>query len=178
MTRSRFLFFLASTAIVLPILAGSLLGAAVDDQPAEDSLYKYLSVFTDSLGLVHQAYVEETDVDTLMAAALDGVTDGLDPMAVYVPSDAVSDYLQARQVGASRSGVVLMRERGMVYVMAVLPDSPAEAAGLGRVTSWRRSRGRRPGSCPCGRSRRSWPATRGPRSTSTWCAMPRPGTRT
>jgi len=130
MTRSRFLFFLASTAIVLPILAGSLLGAAVDDEPGEDSLYKYLSVFTDSLGLVHQAYVEETDVDTLMAAALDGVTDGLDPMAVYVPSDAVSDYLEARTVGTSRSGLVLMRERGMVYVMAVLRDSPAEAAGL------------------------------------------------
>jgi len=130
MTRSRFLFFLASTAIVLPILAGSLLGAAVDDEPGEDSFYKYLSVFTDSLGLVQQAYVEETDVDTLMAAALDGVTDGLDPTAVYVPADAVSDYLAARDVGTSRSGLVLMRERGMVYVMAVLPDSPAEAAGL------------------------------------------------
>lgn len=130
MTRSRFLFFLVSTAIVLPILAGSLLGAAVDDEPGDDSLYKYLSVFTDSLGLVHQAYVEETDVDKLMAAALDGVTDGLDPMAVYVPADAVAGYLNARTIGAARSGLVLMRERGMVYVLTVLAGSPAEEAGL------------------------------------------------
>lgn len=133
MNRSRFLFFLLSTALVLPLLAGSLFGAAADEEEAgADSLYKYLAVFTDTLGLVNRAYVEETDVDALMAAALDGVTDALDPMAVYVPADAVEGYLAARAVGPSHSGMVLLRERGMIYVLSVLPDSPAEAAGVER----------------------------------------------
>lgn len=131
MTRSRFLFFLLSTALVLPLLAGSLFGASSDEaDPGEDSLYKYLSVFTDALGLVEQAYVEETDVDGLMAAALDGVTDALDPMAVYVPEDAITEYLAARTVGSSYSGLTLLRERGMIYVLTVQPGSPAEEAGL------------------------------------------------
>jgi len=133
MNRSRFLFFLLSTALVLPLLAGSLFGAAADeDEAGADSLYKYLAVFTDTLGLVNRAYVEETDVDALMAAALDGVTDALDPMAVYVPPDAVESYLAVRSVGPSHSGLVLLRDHGMVYVLSVLPDSPAEEAGVER----------------------------------------------
>ncbi|MGD2113959.1 MAG: PDZ domain-containing protein, partial [Acidobacteriota bacterium] len=131
MTRSRFAFFLLSTAVVLPLLAGSLFGAATGDgEPGEDSLYKYLSVFTDSLGLVNQAYVEETEIDTLMAAALDGITDALDPMAVYVPEAAVPGYLQARDVGPAHSGLTLLRERGMIYVLTVQPASPADEAGI------------------------------------------------
>ncbi len=132
MTKSRFFFFLASTLLVLPILAGSLLGAAVEDDaaPGGDSLYKFLSVFTEALSLVDQTYVEETDQDTLMSAALDGVTDALDPLAVYVPEAAVSGYVAARSVGNAHSGLFLVRERGMVYVLAVRAGSPAERAGV------------------------------------------------
>lgn len=132
MTKSRFFFFLASTLLVLPILAGSLLGAAVEDDaaPGGDSLYKFLSVFTEALSLVDQTYVEETDQETLMSAALDGVTDALDPLAVYVPEAAVSRYVETRSVGNTHSGLFLVRERGMVYVLAVRPGSPAERAGV------------------------------------------------
>ena len=132
MTRSRFLFFLASSLLVLPILAGSILGAAVEEPvaPGGDSLYKFLSVFTETLGLVDQTYVEETDRDTLMAAALDGVTDALDPLAVYVPEAAVPGYLQARAVGTAHSGLYLLRERGMIYVLAAREGSPADRAGI------------------------------------------------
>lgn len=132
MTKSRFLFFLASTLLVLPILAGSILGAAAEERPVPggDSLYKYLSVFTETLGLVGQTYVEESDRDALMAAALDGVTDALDPLAVYVPEEGVSTYLQARAVGSGHSGLFLLRERGMIYVLAVREGSPAAEAGI------------------------------------------------
>jgi carboxyl-terminal processing protease len=132
MTKSRFLFFIASTLLVLPILAGSLLGATVEEPTTRggDSLYKFLSVFTETLSLVDQTYVEETDQDTLMAAALDGVTDALDPLAVYVPSGAVAGYLEARSVGVAHSGLYLLRDRGMVYVLAVRAGSPGEQAGV------------------------------------------------
>jgi carboxyl-terminal processing protease len=132
MTKSRFLFFLASSFLVLPILAGSIVGAAVEEPalPGGDSLYKYLSVFTETLGLVDQTYVEESDQDALMGAALDGVTDALDPLAVYVPEAAVAGYLQARAVGSGHSGLFLLRERGMVYVLAVRDGSPGEEAGI------------------------------------------------
>jgi carboxyl-terminal processing protease len=130
MNRSRFYFFLVSSAVALPLLAGSLFAAASSETSEGDSLYKYLSVFTEALGLVDQTYVEETDLDVLMSSALDGATDALGPMAVYVPAGAVERYEATRRVGTDRSGLFLLHDRGMLYAVAVQPGSPAETAGL------------------------------------------------
>ncbi len=90
--RSRVVFLLVSAALVLPILAGTLLRAAEkhDAAPKEDSFYKYLSVFSEVLGLVRQSYVDEPDMGALMSGALDGATDALDPFSLYVPADRVT----------------------------------------------------------------------------------------
>lgn len=134
MTRGRFAFFALSTLVVLPILAGSLLGAAQGNEQnkGEDSLYKYLSVFTEALSLVRQAYVEESDTNALFVGALDGVTDALDPFSVYVPAAAVAGYEEARRIGHSRSGLTVVRERGLDYVLQTEPGSPAHQAGVER----------------------------------------------
>lgn len=131
MSRSRVIFFLVSFVLVLPILAGTLLGAAERSEPSdEDSFYKYLSVFTEVLGLVRQAYVDQPEMDTLIAGALDGTTDALDPFSIYVPARHIDAYLEARTVGLRNSGLVLLREHGIVYVVAAEKGSPAEAAGI------------------------------------------------
>ena len=59
MSRSRIIFFTVSFLLTFPMLAGTLLRAASRNQsPEDDSLYKYLSVFTEVLGLVRQSYVD------------------------------------------------------------------------------------------------------------------------
>lgn len=131
MSRSRILFFVLSVLIVLPVLAGTLLRAAEQSQsPDEDSFYKYLAVFSETLGLVRQAYVDEPDMDTLMAGALDGTTDALDPFSLYVPASHVSGYQEARAVGLRHSGLTLLKERGIAYVVSVEQGSPAGQAGV------------------------------------------------
>lgn len=131
MSRSRIVFFLVSCMLVLPMLAGTLLRAADrTETPDEDSFYKYLSVFTEVLGLVRQAYVDQPDMDTLIAGALDGTTDALDPFSMYVPAGEVESYLQARNVGIRHSGLILLKESGIVYVVAAEKGSPAELAGV------------------------------------------------
>lgn len=132
MSRSRILFFFLSALIVFPLLAATLLRAADIDpaQPEEDSLYKYLAVFSETLGLVRQAYVDEPDMNTLMSGALDGTTDALDPFSVYVPAVEVPGFLQAETVGKRYSGLTLLKERGIAFVVAVEKGSPGEAAGV------------------------------------------------
>lgn len=130
MSRSRIVFFLLSALLVFPMLAGTLLRAADKQQtPDEDSFYKYLAVFSEALGLVRQTYVDEPDMDVLMSGALDGTTDALDPFSIYVPASQVGGYLQARAVGLRHSGLTLLKERGIAYVVAVEKGSPAEMAG-------------------------------------------------
>jgi carboxyl-terminal processing protease len=131
MSRSRVIFFLVSILLVLPILGDTLLRAAERGEPNdEDSFYKYLSVFTEVLGLVRQAYVDQPEMDTLIAGALDGTTDALDPFSIYVPAREVEGYLEARALGLRNSGLVVLKEHGILYVVATEKGSPAEAAGI------------------------------------------------
>jgi carboxyl-terminal processing protease len=130
MNRSRLLFLLISGILVLTILSGTLLGAPTGAAEGEDSLYKYLSVFTEVLRLVRQAYVDETDLDALMNGALDGTPDALDPFSMYVPEDSVNGYLAARQLGVTRSGLRVAKERGVAYLVAVQEKGPAAGLGL------------------------------------------------
>lgn len=131
MSRSRIVFFLVSSMLVLPMLADTLLRAADRaEKPDEDSFYKYLSVFTEVLGLVRQAYVDSPEMDVLMSGALDGTTDALDPFSLYVPPDQVETYLAARAVSRRQSGLILLKEHGIVYVVATEKGSPAELAGV------------------------------------------------
>ncbi len=130
--RSRVLFLLISAALVLPILAGTLLRAAEPREapPKDDSFYKYLSVFSEVLGLVRQSYVDEPDMGALMTGALDGATDALDPFSLYVPANQVSAFEEAENVGSRRSGLILLKEHGVAYVVAVEKGSPGAGAGL------------------------------------------------
>ena len=130
MSRSRIFFFLLSALVVFPLLAATLVRAADTSQakPEDDSFYKYLAVFSETLGLVRQAYVDEPDMNTLMSAALDGTTDALDPFSLYVPASALSSYSEASSVGQRHSGVTLLKERGIAFVVAVEKGSPAAEA--------------------------------------------------
>jgi carboxyl-terminal processing protease len=146
MSRSRIFFFVFSVLLVLPVLAGTLLRAADKQQtPEDDSFYKYLAVFSEALGLVRQAYVDDPDMDLLMSGALDGTTDALDPFSIYVPAEHVVGYMEARSVGRRHSGLTLLKERGIAYVVAVEQGSPASEAGVkaGDIVSEMNSRSTR-----------------------------------
>lgn len=140
MSRSRVLFFILSSALVVPLLMGTLVlaaerhgngnGNAPGDTRGDDSLYKYLSVFSEVVGLINQAYVDEPRTDLLMNGALDGVTDALDRFSLFVPAAEVPGYLKAHEIGNHLSGILLRKERGTVLVAAVEKGSPAEKAGI------------------------------------------------
>jgi carboxyl-terminal processing protease len=131
MSRSRIVFFIVSFLLTFPMLAGTLLRAASREQsPEDDSLYKYLSVFTEVLGLVRQSYVDPPNMDELMAGALDGSTDALDPFSIYVPAAEVDRYVEARQTAWRQSGLTLLKEHGIAYVVAVEKDSPSGKADV------------------------------------------------
>jgi carboxyl-terminal processing protease len=130
-TGSRVLFLIASAIVVVPLLTGGLVGARTRADDGDD-FYEYLSVFTDVLSLVRKVYVERVDGRTLLSGALDGASDALDPFSVYVPSEEVEAYRAAQRVGRAHSGMEVVKERGVAFVLAVEPESPAARAGVER----------------------------------------------
>lgn len=132
MSRSRIVFLIVSLCLVVPMIAATFVYAADRGKPDEkgDSLFKYIGVFTEVLNLVRQTYVDETDMNSLMASALDGTTEALDAFSQYIPAPAVSRYLEVQKVGSSRSGLHLVKDNGIVYVVAIDADGPAKKAGV------------------------------------------------
>jgi carboxyl-terminal processing protease len=152
MNRSRLLFLVFSSLLVLPMLMALVVAAdpgtgrradwrkgargphgeraASTEEDTFDTYLKYLKVFSEVLGLIRDTYVDEPNTDALMAGALEGVTDAMDPFSVYVPGPAVPGYVKALAAGKSLSGLALLKERGATRVMSVEKGSPADAAGL------------------------------------------------
>jgi len=152
MNRSRLLFIVSSSLLVLPMLMALVVAAdpgtgrradwrkgargphgervESTEEDTFDTYLKYLKVFSEVLGLIRDTYVDEPNTDALMAGALEGVTDAMDPFSVYVPAKAVPGYVKALATGKSLSGLALLKERGATLVMSVEKGSPADAAGL------------------------------------------------
>ncbi|MCP4658389.1 MAG: hypothetical protein GY856_23490 [bacterium] len=134
MTRSRLVFVFLSLSTVILLISGSMLAVAASrqDDDGSDSFYKYLAVFTEVLGLVQRAYVDETEPDSLITGAFEGVVDALDPFSLYVPADKVEAFEASRTVGVARSGLLVLKERGVTFAVAVEEGSPAAEAGIER----------------------------------------------
>lgn len=128
--RPRRRFLALSLLVLAPLVTGVLwsAGESGDKEPDPDSLYRYLAIFSETLNLVRQTYVEPTDMGTLLAGAMEGSTDALDPFSIYLPS-AVTEAQEADLVpGARHSGLVVLKDRGVAYVAGVEEGSPAVAA--------------------------------------------------
>ncbi|MEM8996486.1 MAG: S41 family peptidase [Acidobacteriota bacterium] len=130
LSRGRLLFITCSLLTVALLVSGTMLASSQQESSDGDSPYKYLAVFMEVFGLVNKAYVDEPEVDQLMNGAFEGVFDALDPFSVYVPAGAMDNYREASAVGAGRSGMVVLKEQGVAYVMALAEGSPAAKAGL------------------------------------------------
>ena len=131
MTRGRLVFICFSLTTVLLVASATMLAANNRQQDdGEDSLYKYLSVFTDVFNLVNKAYVDELDPEALMAGAFEGAADALDPFSLYVPAEQADRYQETLEIGRQRSGILVLKERGVAYAVAVEEGSPAALAGI------------------------------------------------
>ena len=134
MNRSRSLFLSLSLAVLLPLASGvlwSAVGSTARDE-GSDSLYKYLSIFSEVFGLVRSSYVEPADADALLAGALDGVTDALDPFSSLVPAGELGEYERTQRLAFAHSGLTIAKDHGIAFVVAVEDGSPGAAAGLER----------------------------------------------
>ena len=128
--RSRRRFLALSLIVLMPLVVGVLwsAGETGTKEPDPDSLYRYLAIFSETLNLVRQAYVEPTDISTLLAGAMEGSTDALDPFSIYLPPNVPAAGESDLVPGVRHAGLVVLKDRGVAYVAGVEEGSPAVAA--------------------------------------------------
>jgi carboxyl-terminal processing protease len=95
-----------------------------------DPATRALSIFSEVFSLTRSNYVEPTDSKTLLEGAYDGMSDALDPFSYYVPASSMAAYKAQLAAGAASPGIVFARRGGYPFVVAPLPGSPAEKAGV------------------------------------------------
>ena len=123
--RSRVLFVVVSVCAL-----ASLRAVTGPEGSGRDPATQALSIFSEVFSLTRANYVEPTEPKALLEGAYDGMSDALDPFSYYVPASSMAAYKAQQSAGAAGTGIVFARRAGYPYVVAPLPGSSAEKAGV------------------------------------------------
>src|ERR1700740_3425056 len=117
---------IASVAVVCYAGIGHVLGRTPDDKA-----YKSLTVYGEVLQKIQSDYVDEPNMRLVTAGSLHGLLESLDAQSGYLTPREYTEYKQkAQSAGTGETGLNLSKRFGYIIVISVLPESPAEKAGL------------------------------------------------
>jgi carboxyl-terminal processing protease len=123
---ARIGILVASAAIFCYAGIGHVLGRTNDDKA-----YKSLTVYGEVLQKIQSDYVDEPNTRLVTAGSLHGLLESLDAQSSYLTPREYTEYKQkAQSAGTGETGLNLSKRFGYVIVVSVLPESPAEKAGL------------------------------------------------
>lgn len=128
MSRSiKTLIVCASVFIFSYAAVGYVLGKADDD----DKAYRSLGVYGEVLQRIQDDYVDTPNLSVVTAGALHGLLESLDPYSSYLSPREFADYKEKQKNTAHADiGAILTKRFGYIAVVSVLPESPADKAGI------------------------------------------------
>ena len=116
-----------SFAVLLFVVVGSLGGVHAS---SNDGSYRQLEVYSEVLSRVQSEYVEEPNIPKVTDGALHGLLESLDSNSSYMSAEAYKAYKSHKNDSKAGIGAVISKRFGYAAVVAVLPGSPAEKAGI------------------------------------------------
>jgi len=116
-----------SFAVLLFVVVGSLGGVHAS---SNDGSYRQLEVYSEVLSRVQSEYVEEPNIPKVTDGALHGLLESLDSNSSYMSAEAYKAYRAHKTDSKAGIGAVVSKRFGYAAVVAVLPGSPAEKAGI------------------------------------------------
>ncbi len=116
-----------SFAVLLFVVVGSMGGVHAS---SSDGSYRQLQVYSEVLSRVRSEYVEEPNIPKVTDGALHGLLESLDSNSSYLSADAYKAFKAHKAEGKADIGAVISKRFGYAAVVAVLPGSPAEKAGI------------------------------------------------
>jgi carboxyl-terminal processing protease len=123
---ARFAILAVSILVVCWVGIGNVIG-----RTANDKAYKSLQVYSEVLQKIQQDYVDEPNMHLVTAGSLHGLLESLDPESSYLTPREFTEYKEkSANPGTGESGLNLSKRSGYIVVISVLPDSPADKAGI------------------------------------------------
>ena len=116
-----------SFAILSFVVVGSLGGVRAS---SNDGSYRQLQVYSEVLSRVQSEYVEDPNIPKVTDGALHGLLESLDSNSSYMTAEAYKAYKTHKTESKGGIGAVISKRYGYAAVVAVLPGSPTEKAGI------------------------------------------------
>jgi carboxyl-terminal processing protease len=125
-TKIKVTILLASAGVLLFSLVGSLTGV----RASNDGAYKQMEVYSEVLSRVRGEYVEDPTLPAVTDGALHGLLESLDSNSSYLNADQYKQYKNRNTGAKGEIGAAISKRFGYASVVAVIPGSPADKAGL------------------------------------------------
>jgi len=124
--------FWKKVVIVLSVLVFAYVAVGyVKGKTSDDKSYVSLTVYSEVLHRIQDDYVDQPNIHKVTSGALHGLLDSLDPQSSYLSPLEYTDYKQkVDDKSKGQVGVFLSKRFGYIIVVSILPDSPAQKAGL------------------------------------------------
>lgn len=116
-------------SIVIFCYAG--LGYAIHAKTSDDRAYKSLTVYGEVLQKIQSDYVDDPNIPLVTAGSLHGLLESLDPQSSYLTPREYTEYKQKMASNSGgETGLTMSKRAGYIVAVSVVPDSPAEKAGI------------------------------------------------
>jgi len=134
---TRHLSSLSIAALMLALVPAQAFAQSDSAQTLEESVarnpdevYSYLRLFGEVFDRIREEYVDVPDEKELIQAAIDGMLTSLDPHSNYITPQSREAIMQDTLGEFGGLGIELTMQEGVVKIIAPIPDTPAERAGL------------------------------------------------
>lgn len=126
--RVRLVVIFISSLLVFYVIIGGVLGRGSTDQGEKS--YRDLGVYSQVLSRIQQEYVIQPNLKDVTKGAIRGLLEALDPYSTYFTPAEYQQYLEHPDPGPASIGIYLSKRMGFATVVSVLPNSPAQKAGI------------------------------------------------
>ncbi len=126
--RVRLVVIFLSSLLIFYVIIGGVLGRGSTDQGEKS--YRDLGVYSQVLSRIQQEYVTQPNMKNVTKGAIRGLLEALDPYSTYFTPAEYQEYLQHPHPGPAGIGIFLSKRMGFATVVSVLPNSPAQKAGI------------------------------------------------
>ena len=119
--------------IVFALIGGLGVHAASDNNSANspDNAYTHMEVYSEVLHRIRTEYVEEPNMHKVTDGALHGLLESLDANSSYLSPAEYKRYQELNQNGKAGIGATVSKRFGYAAVVSVIPNGPADKAGIG-----------------------------------------------
>ena len=94
------------------------------------SIYKFFTVFSETLKRAQTDYVEEVPQDKLIEYAINGMLSSLDPHSSYLDAETFKDMSEQTKGEFGGLGIEVTMDNGWIKIISPIDDTPAFRAGL------------------------------------------------